>query len=106
VGVYIIIDRVAVCGVLDRDARVLPSGRWDDKGVRVLTLEAAALDPRIETAAVKRGLTPNSGDELDTDAGRARSPAAGHMSESDHHEELRRQVEDLVRVLHLSEAWA
>ena len=41
--------------------------------------EALGLVPGIETVAVKRGLTPGSGSEMDTDAYRKRNLAAVHL---------------------------
>jgi D-amino peptidase len=48
-------------------------------GDQAMTREAADLLPGIETVAVKRGLTPGSGDEYDTQGYRNRNLAAAHL---------------------------
>lgn len=48
-------------------------------GDRAFTEEARALVPGIETAEVKRGLVPGSGDECDADAYRRRNVGAIHV---------------------------
>lgn len=47
-------------------------------GDKAFTLEAAALVPGIETAAVKRGTTPGRGDECDAEQYAARNTSAIH----------------------------
>mgnify|MGYP005836982181 CR=1 FL=1 len=48
-------------------------------GDRAATLEAQALCPDIETVEVKRGTTPGTGDELETEAYAKRNLAAIHL---------------------------
>ncbi len=48
-------------------------------GDEALCREARALMPAVETASVKRGLTPGSGDELDPASYRLRNTAALHL---------------------------
>jgi len=59
-------------------------------GDMAFTGEACALVPGIETVAVKRGLMPGSGDELDADAYRRRNGAAVHL----HPEVARKRIRD------------
>lgn len=47
--------------------------------LEAFTKEAAALVSGIKTVAVKRGLTPGSGDEYDTEGYRNRNLAAVHL---------------------------
>ena len=57
-------------------------------GDRALALEAEALVSGIETVAVKRGVVPGTGDELDADGYLARNEAAVHL----HPERARRLI--------------
>jgi len=59
-------------------------------GDEALTREAAALLTGIETVSVKRGLTPGSGDEYDTEGYRGRNLAAVHL----HPEKARELIRD------------
>jgi len=62
-------------------------------GDRAFTGEAQALVPGIETAEVKRGLTPGAGDECDADAYRVRNVGAIHV----HPEVARERIREGAR---------
>jgi D-amino peptidase len=61
--------------------------------------EAAALVPGIETVAVKRGITPGSGDEYDTEGYRGRNLAAVHPHPEKARELIRAGAERALRRL-------
>lgn len=58
-------------------------------GDLAFTLEAAALVPGIETVAVKRGLSPSTAGEPDSEVARRRSAAAIHLQPVRAREEIR-----------------
>jgi D-amino peptidase len=75
---------MAMCGAFIGVPSIFASGD------EALCREARELIPEIETASVKRGLTPGSGAELDAESYKARNTAALHL----HPEKAR----ELVRI--------
>lgn len=69
-------------------------------GDRAFCEEAKSLVPGIETAAVKRGITPGSGDECDTEQYARRNTAAIHLHPVRARELIRERAERAVRRFH------
>jgi D-amino peptidase len=84
---------LAYCGVALGVPAVFASGD------EAFTREASALVPGIETVAVKRGLTPGSGDEYDTEGYRGRNLAAVHLHPERARELIRAGAERALRRL-------
>lgn len=62
-------------------------------GDEALTSEAKQLIPGVETVAVKKGVTPGSGDECDSDAYRKRNTGCIHMHPEKARELIREHAE-------------
>lgn len=87
--IYIMTDMEGVCGVLNHDDWVMPSGRYYEEGKKLLTLEVnAAVEGFLSEGATQvlvvdghgaGGLIPGSGDECDCDTYRNRNTAAVHL---------------------------
>ena len=69
-------------------------------GDQAFCAEAQALVPGIETAAVKRGTTPGSGDECDRDRYAARNTSAIHVHPTRARARIREAAERALRRFH------